>query len=305
MTTDWDGQGLPPAALARMERGRTSPVHSSLLPVPGHVGVESCGFSVVGEVMGCIVETIGFTGWAGCGYGGFGGYVGGPFGGFAGSGGLASTVTSGQGGWVGYAPYVDALYHGFDTALYRMLLECQSLGGDGVVGVRLDQRHLGQGNREFVALGTAVRAARRPAACSPVLHDARRPGRREADGTAAGCRPPVVVAISVAIRHDDWATASHATRTYAGNVEVLGLHRAREPRPRRRPHRSSHAQGRRSIGADGACSPPRCGCRSTPSRWRGSHRPRRRASDGRDGARRTSGTSGGAPPRARMVLPLD
>ena len=72
MSTDWDGQGLPPAAMARMERGRSSAVRSSLLSVPGHVGVEACGFSVVGEVMGCIVETIGFTGWAGCGYGGYG-----------------------------------------------------------------------------------------------------------------------------------------------------------------------------------------------------------------------------------------
>ena len=62
MTTDWDGQGLPPAALARMERGRSSPVRSSLLSVPGHVGVEACGFSVVGEVMGCIVETHRFHG---------------------------------------------------------------------------------------------------------------------------------------------------------------------------------------------------------------------------------------------------
>ena len=56
--------------------------------------------------------------------------------------------------------------------LYRMLLECQSLGGDGVVGVRLEQRHLGQGNREFVALGTAVRAAGEPAAGPAVLDDA-------------------------------------------------------------------------------------------------------------------------------------
>ena len=76
MRTDWDGQGLPPAAMARMERGRSSAVRSSLLSVPGHVGVEACGFSVVGEVMGCIVETIGFTGWAGCGYGGYGAVVG-------------------------------------------------------------------------------------------------------------------------------------------------------------------------------------------------------------------------------------
>ena len=204
MTTDWDGQGLPPAALARMERGRSSAVRSSLLSVPGHVGVEACGFSVVGEVMGCIVETIGFTGWAGCGYGG-----------------VTSTVTSGQaGGWVGYAPYVDALYHGFDTALYRMLLECQSLGGDGVVGVRLEQRHLGQGNREFVALGTAIRAAggQRPARLfSTTLN-----GQDFAKLLQGGWMPAsVVIGISVAIRHDDWATRSQAS-AWTYNTEVSG-----------------------------------------------------------------------------------
>ena len=178
MTTDWDGQGLPPAAMARMERGRSSAVRSSLLSVPGHLGVESCGFSAVGEVMGCIVESIGFTGWAGCGYGGYGLGGGGVLGGF---GAMSTTITSGQaGGWVGYAPYVDALYRGFDTALYRMLLECQSLGGDGVVGVRLEQRHLGQGNREFVALGTAVRALGPSASGAPVLDDLERPGLRQA-----------------------------------------------------------------------------------------------------------------------------
>ena len=218
MTTDWDGQGLPPAALARMERGRTSAVRSSLLSVPGHVGVEACGFSVVGEVMGCIVETIGFTGWAGCGYGGYGVGGGTMFGGY---GGRSSTVTSGQaGGWVGYAPYVDALYHGFDTALYRMLLECQSLGGDGVVGVRLEQRHLGQGNREFVALGTAVRAAggQRPARLfSTTLN-----GQDFAKLMQGGWMPAsVVIGISVAIRHDDWATRSQAS-SWAYNTEVSG-----------------------------------------------------------------------------------
>jgi len=215
MSDGWDGQGLPPAAMARMERGRSGAVRSSLLSVPGHVGVESSDFSVVGEVMGCIVETIGFSGWAGCGYGGVGtGFMGG----FAGP---SRTVTSGQaGGWVGYAPYVDALYHGFDTALYRMLLECRSLGGDGVVGVRLEQKNLDQTNREFVALGTAVRAAgdQRPARLfSTTLN-----GQDFAKLLQGGWMPAsVVIGISVAIRHDDWAT-----RTQAGmwnyNTEVSG-----------------------------------------------------------------------------------
>ena len=258
MTTDWDGQGLPPAALARMERGRSSAVRSSLLSVPGHVGVEACGFSVVGEVMGCIVESIGFTGWAGCGYGGYGAYGGGGmFGG--GYGGPTTTVTSGRaGGWVGYAPYVDALYHGFDTALYRMLLECQSLGGDGVVGVGLTQTHLGQGNREFVALGTAVRAAggQRPARLfSTTLN-----GQDFAKLVHGGWMPAsVVIGISVAIRHDDWATRQQA-RAWQLQHRGLRLYRAREPRTSRFPHparptRKRHRRRRRDDEHDDARHP--------------------------------------------------
>ncbi|MGD0983853.1 MAG: heavy metal-binding domain-containing protein [Acidimicrobiales bacterium] len=246
MTTDWDGQGLPPAALARMERGRSSAVRSSLLSVPGHVGVEAGGFSVVGEVMGCIVETIGFTGWAGCGYGGYGLAGGGSM--FGGLGGVR-TVTSGQAtGWVGYAPYVDALYHGFDTALYRMLLECQSLGGDGVVGVRLEQRHLGQGNREFVALGTAIRAAggRRPARLfSTTLN-----GQDFAKLLQGGWIPAsVVVGISVAIRHDDWATRSQAS-AWTYNTEVSGY--TELVNHVRADSRTQLARRVVAIGADGA-----------------------------------------------------
>jgi len=245
MTTDWDGQGLPPAALARMERGRSSAVRSSLLTVPGHVGVEACGFSVVGEVMGCIVETIGFTGWAGCGYGGYGYGGGGVLGGY----GVSSTITSGRaGGWVGYAPYVDALYHGFDTALYRMLLECQSLGGDGVVGVRLDQQHLGQGNREFVALGTAVRAAggQRPAR----LFSTTLTGQDFAKLLHGGWMPAsVVIGISVAIRHDDWATRSQA-RAWTYNTEVSGY--TELVNHVRADARAQLARRVVAIGADGA-----------------------------------------------------
>ncbi|MGO9333184.1 MAG: heavy metal-binding domain-containing protein [Acidimicrobiales bacterium] len=246
MTTDWDGQGLPPAALARMERGRSSTVRSSLLSVPGHVGVEACGFSVAGEVMGCIVETIGFTGWAGCGYGGYGLAGGALFGGY---GGVSSTVTSGQaGGLVGYAPYVDALYHGFDTALYRMLLECQSLGGDGVVGVRLEQRHLGQGNREFVALGTAVRAAggHRPAR----LFSTTLTGQDFAKLVHGGWIPAsVVVGISVAIRHDDWATRRQAA-AWTYNTEVSGY--TELVNHVRADARTQLARRVVAIGADGA-----------------------------------------------------
>lgn len=244
MSTEWDGQGLPPAATARLERGRSSKVRSSLLSVPGHVGVESAGFSAVGEVMGCIVQSIGFTGWAGCGYGGYGYGGGGLFGGY----GPSTTITSGSGGWAGYAPYVDALYRGFDTALYRMLLECQSLGGDGVVGVRFTESHLGQGNREFVALGTAVRAAgnQRPARLfSSMLN-----GQDFAKLLHGGWVPAsVVVGISVAIRHDDWATRSQAS-AWTYNTEVSGY--TELVNHVRADARAQFARRVGAVGADGA-----------------------------------------------------
>jgi len=57
MTTDWGRARVSRLlALARMERGRFLSVRSSLLSVPGHVVWKRAVFSVVGEVMGCIVE---------------------------------------------------------------------------------------------------------------------------------------------------------------------------------------------------------------------------------------------------------
>ena len=143
MGTPWDGRGLPPAARARLERSRTDQVRASLLPVAGAAGLAACGLTPVGEVMGCIVEHLGWQGF-GCPYYGYGyGAAGmrGP-GGFAGPMGSPMagppTVTSGQGyRWGGFAPYADALYRGYDTALDRMLQEANALDADGVVGVRL------------------------------------------------------------------------------------------------------------------------------------------------------------------------
>lgn len=223
MTTEWDGTGLPPAALARMERGRGATVRSSLLSVPGHVGVESCGFRIVGEVMGCIVQQIGWTGYAGCGVGGYGFPGPGGIGGFGGYGGYGQsvTVTSGSGsGFSGFAPYVEALYHGVDTAIYRMLLECQALGADGVVDVRLREQHLGNQNREFVAMGTAVRSAgpTRPAR----LFSTQLAGQDFAKLLHGGWVPAAIaVGISVAIRHDDYQTRLQA-RAWTTNTEVSG-----------------------------------------------------------------------------------
>src|SRR3979411_979611 len=66
--TTWDGKGLPPAAEARMRRFQASPVRTSLLSVPAAVSIDAVGLDPVGEVMGCIVEQIGWAGYGGCGY---------------------------------------------------------------------------------------------------------------------------------------------------------------------------------------------------------------------------------------------
>jgi uncharacterized protein YbjQ (UPF0145 family) len=214
--TDWDGQGLPPAARARMERARTDQVVTSLLSPGGQAGVSSVGLEPVGEVMGCIVERIGWAGWGGCGLMGMGMGMGGGF------GMSAPTVTSGGGGYSGYRPYVDALYRGYDTALARLLMEAQALGADGVVGVTWTQQRLGEGDaHEFVARGTAVRARSqtRPA----YLFSTDLPGSEVARLLRAGWVPAgLEIGISVSIRHDDYQTRL-AARSWSGqNIEVQG-----------------------------------------------------------------------------------
>lgn len=212
----WDGHELPPAAQARIARAATDHVRSSLLTIPGQTAAEDAGLVPVGEVMGCIVEHIGFAGYAGCGA-----FTGGLRGGYG--FGAGPTVTSSVGtGYVGYAPYVDALYRGYDVALRRMLLEAQALGADGVIGVQWTQQRMDEyGAREFVARGTAVRA--RGSVRPNRLFSTDLPGTEVATIMQAGWAPSsVVLGISVAIRHDDYATRL-ATRSWStNNLEVPG-----------------------------------------------------------------------------------
>jgi uncharacterized protein YbjQ (UPF0145 family) len=195
-----------------MARFRADGLRTSLLDVPGAVAVAGVGLTPVGEVMGCIVEHIGWQGFGGCGWYGPGAGWGGGYGG---------TVSSGSGArFAGFAPYVDALYRGYDTALGRMVTEARSMGADGVVGVRLPVEHLGQDNREFVALGTAVRADGAVHAPRPFVTDL--PGADVAKLLHAGWVPvSIAFGISVAVRHDDYATRNQAS-AWGWNTEVSG-----------------------------------------------------------------------------------
>src|SRR6202007_3247551 len=59
----------------------------------------------------------------------------------------------------------DATYRARWNAMARMQAEADAVGADGVVGVRLDWRHQGEGEHlEFIAVGTAVRYTSKPGA---------------------------------------------------------------------------------------------------------------------------------------------
>ena len=234
-----------------MERARRGGAWSSLLNITGETALEQCGLHAVGEVMGCIVEHIGWEGWGGCGFVGYGPGLGGGLLGSAMMRAGSATVTSGGAtGYAGFGPYVDALYAGYDTAISRMLTECQALGGDGVVGVDMRVNNLGNDDREFICYGTAVRA--RSEVRPRHLFAAGLAGQDVAKLLHGGWAPVgYVVGLSVAIRHDDWATLQQASML-AGNTEVSGyselVHHVRADA------RRQFGQRVAAYGAEGAVS---------------------------------------------------
>ena len=83
-----------------------------------------------------------------------------------------------------------AMYHARELAMTRMEEEADSLGADGIVGVRLEvERHeWGADLAEFIAIGTAVKHAERRAPSR-----AERAGRSRATSparTSGRCSPP-------------------------------------------------------------------------------------------------------------------
>lgn len=224
-----DGDWLPDVARARMARFDETGIKTSLLSVAGAVGIESVGLHAVGEVMGCIVQNIGWTGGMN-----YGGGVGGGMGAYVGS--------------VSFQPYVQALYHGYDTALARMNTEAKAMGADGVVGIRLTRTTLGESGQEFVALGTAVRAdsTRRPRR----IFTTELAGQDIAKLMQAGW-VPVRIAIGIAVESQflDWASRSQMS-VMAGNAEVTAYTQLiNRVRAKSRQAFTSHSRGTRADGA--------------------------------------------------------
>ncbi|WP_433557428.1 heavy metal-binding domain-containing protein [Pseudonocardia xinjiangensis] len=211
---DWDGHGLPPVAAERARRAAAGGAWTSLLSAPAAAGLQVAGFEPVGEVMGSMVQQIGWTGYQGCGI--YGGVYGGAYGGWA----TPTITSSAPTRFAGFRPYVDALYRGYGTAMSRMAQEAATIGADGVVGIGLVMSQLDGGAREFTALGTGVRA--RGSVRPSRIFSTHLPGQDVAKLVAAGWMPTdLVYGISVAIRHDDWQTRQQAAWG-AGNTEVTG-----------------------------------------------------------------------------------
>jgi uncharacterized protein YbjQ (UPF0145 family) len=212
------GDGLPPAAHARIQEIRRSGTWGSALTADEFAAIRTVGFEPVGQVLGAAVYNIGYTGGYACpSYGGYGAgrlvSYGGPY--------NAVTATSGSGMLGSYAPLVRTMYQARRDAIGRMITECQELGGHGIVGVRLTIGAFPAGGLEFKAIGTAVRAPGGVPLREPFTSDLT--GQDFAKLILAGWVPAgLVLGIAVGARHDDWMTVNQ-TRWGSGNAEVAGF----------------------------------------------------------------------------------
>ncbi len=215
MTGYQPGQGLPPAAQARMAEIQSSGTWGSALSTAEFAAIRSAGFEPVGQVLGAAVYNIGYSG----GYYCPGSWGGGPFWGTV-SPYQATTQVSGSGGWASFGPLVQTMYEARRKAIGRMSAECAALGGHGVVGVSLDIGPFPAGGLEFKAIGTAVRA---PGAVYPrAPFTSHLTGQDFAKLIITGWVPAaLVLGISIGARHDDWRTMGQ-TRWGAGNTEITG-----------------------------------------------------------------------------------
>jgi uncharacterized protein YbjQ (UPF0145 family) len=213
VSDEGSGQGLPPAAQARMAEIRRSGTWGSALTSDEFTAIKAVGFEPVGQVLGAAVYNIGYTGGYACpgAWAGFGGYAT-PY--------QSVTAVSGGGSMGSFGPMVQMLYQARRRALGRMSAECAELGGHGVVGVSLTIGRFPAGGLEFQAIGTAVRAPGGVPLKRPFTSDLS--GQDFAKLIMAGWVPVgMALGISIGARHDDWLTVNQ-TRWGSGNAEVAG-----------------------------------------------------------------------------------
>ncbi len=222
MTTEpHPGQGLSPAAAARLEGMREAHSWGSSLGVNEFAAISKVGFQPVGQVLGAAVYSVGDAGDEECPYGramrpGEGGLP------YRAAGRALPLPPTGAAAIGSARPLVAVLYSARRAALGRMLAECSALGGLGVIGVTLtigpfagDEDVL-----EFRAFGTAVRAPGVVSHAPPFASDL---SGQDFTKLVAHGWIPVGLALGVAVgyRHDDREVRGQMAIT-AGNVEVDG-----------------------------------------------------------------------------------
>jgi uncharacterized protein YbjQ (UPF0145 family) len=215
VTSQWSGEGLPPAAAARIDEIKASGTWGSALSTDEFAAIKAAGFDPVGQVLGAAVYNMGYTGGYGCPSGYFGSYSR-----IGGSWRPGYTALSSSAGMGAYGPLVQTMYEARRKAISRMTAECARLGGHGVVAVRLTIGRFPAGGLEFHAIGTAIRAPGPVTLRQPFTSDLT--GQDFAKLITDGVVPVgLALGISIGARHDDWATRSQ-TRWGAGNTEVSG-----------------------------------------------------------------------------------
>jgi uncharacterized protein YbjQ (UPF0145 family) len=186
---------------------RESSTWGSALSTQEFAALKAVGFDPVGQVLGTAIYHIGYAGRWSCS--GSWSYYGGSMG---------TEVSSSA-----YAPLselVRTMYHARRVALGRAVAECEALGGDGIVGVKLRAGHFSAGGMEFTAIGTAVRARSEVRPAKPFTSHVT--GQEFGKLVHAGWIPTgLALGISIATRHDDWRTYGQLRWT-AGNQEVDG-----------------------------------------------------------------------------------
>ncbi|MFF3514509.1 heavy metal-binding domain-containing protein [Streptomyces sp. NPDC002573] len=214
MSGEWAGDGLPPAAAARIAEVRGSGTWSSALSTGEFAALRAVGFEPVGQVMGSAVYHVGrsgrYWGYHDCLYGGMQ---------YAFSSEPAPIALSGRG--APSAGLVEVLDRARRSALDRMTAECSAFGGDGVVAAQLTVApFVAQPNcLEFKVIGTAVRAAGTVRAPEPFT--CHLDGQGFAKLVTAGWVPvELLYGMSVGVRHDDFRTRAQM-RSWS-NTEVSG-----------------------------------------------------------------------------------
>jgi uncharacterized protein YbjQ (UPF0145 family) len=216
---------LPPAARARIDAQRSSGVAGSLLSSPATAALRGAGMTAAGEVFGCLVMNVGWSGSTGCGaYGtGFGGTFGGGFG--ASTNGWTSPVLTTEGGaWNAFGACVQAYESAWHGAVHRMLLEAAALGAEGV-GVRVTRSHLTGSAWEFAALGTAVTVLDRSLVgrgADGHVWAADLTAEDVAAAVHSGRQPRgMAMGLAISTKHEDWQMRQQ--RSSWSGTEVTGL----------------------------------------------------------------------------------